>query len=99
MRTTAAPADTLFDEPEPARPAAAPARDLAPASARLVTTSSPDMNDPERRPLLLLVVDCPYCDHQHIHPAGRTGEPRFGKRRLRCVGTQGGDYHFPVVDQ
>ncbi|MFI0772344.1 hypothetical protein ACH4TQ_46875 [Streptomyces sp. NPDC021218] len=79
--------------PEP-RPAG-----LRPAAARLVPTSSPDMADPARRPLLLLVVDCPFCNHQHIHPGGHVGAPRPCPRRSRCVGHPGGTYYFPAVQQ
>lgn len=76
-----------------------PALGTVAATARLVTTTSPDMADPERRPLLLLVVDCPFCDHQHIHPGGHIGAPRPCPRRSRCVGHPGGTYYFPAVQQ
>ncbi|MGW3627309.1 hypothetical protein, partial [Streptomyces sp. NPDC000880] len=87
-------APPLFGE---APAAAAPTRGLAPAHARIVTTGTPDMADREQRHLLLLVVDCPYCDCQHIHPAGHAGTPRLCIRRSRCVGTPGGAYFFPEV--
>ncbi|MCP9209310.1 hypothetical protein [Streptomyces cucumeris] len=70
---------------------------LRPAASRLVPTSSQDMADPQRRPLLHLVVDCPFCDHQHIHPGGHVGASRPCPRRSRCVGQPGGIYYFPAV--
>ncbi|MFD8882357.1 hypothetical protein ACFV0H_07515 [Streptomyces erythrochromogenes] len=90
-------APTLFEE-TPA-PGPADVSGLAPAAARLVVTNSPAMADPEQRAQLLLVVDCPYCDHTHIHPAGHVGQPRLCLRRSRCVGTPGGSYYFPEVSQ
>ncbi|MDJ0461584.1 hypothetical protein [Streptomyces sp. H27-C3] len=90
--TATGPTATLFGEaPAPT----APQPGLVPATARLVTTHSTDMADPELRDLLLLVVLCPYCDQQHVHPAGHTGAFTFGVRRSRCVGRQGGSYYFP----
>ncbi|GAA3727567.1 hypothetical protein [Streptomyces tremellae] len=97
MRTPAAPAATLFDEPAPTRRAVAPRRGLAPAAARLVAASSPDLADPHRRRRLFLVVACPYCDHQHVHAAGHIGQPRLCIRQSRCVGQPGGAYFFPAV--
>lgn len=97
MKTTAPSAVTLFDEPKPGPRATAPTRPEVPAAARLVTTRSLDQNDRQQRVLLLLVVHCPYCDHQHIHPGGHVGAPQLGARRARCVGKQGGAYFFPVV--
>lgn len=85
---------TLFEEDTPLAPAQP---GLAPAAARLITTRSPDMHDPEQRPLLLLVVDCPFCDHKHIHPAGHPDKPHLCLLRSRCVGTPGGTYFFPKV--
>ncbi|MEU9789078.1 hypothetical protein AB0E27_00390 [Streptomyces sparsogenes] len=82
-------------DPAPEQPPAG----LCPASARLVRTSSPDLADPARRPLLLLVVDCPFCDRQHIHPGGHVDAPRPCPRRSRCVGRPGGTYYFPAVQQ
>lgn len=104
MTTTAA---TLFDEEPPTAPAPAPksARPeptygLRPAPARLIAARDADIHDREGRPLLYLVVTCcPYCDHQHIHPAGHVGEPRFCLRNARCIGQPGGTYYFPAVDQ
>jgi len=106
--TTAAPL-SLFDD-DTDTPASAPppaARDrpeprygLRPAPARLIAAHDPDIHDPEGRPLLYLVVThCPYCEHQHIHPAGHTGEPRLCPRNARCIGQPGGTYYFPAVHQ
>lgn len=106
MTTTAAP--TLFDDEPPATPAPKPrtperpeaVNGLRPAPARLIAAHDPDIHDPEGRPLLYLVVTCcPYCEYQHIHPAGHTGEPRLCPRNARCIGFQGGAYYFPAVHQ
>ncbi|GAA2108855.1 hypothetical protein [Streptomyces synnematoformans] len=73
---------------------------LSPAAARLVTTNFPDPEDPERRRRpLLLIVDCPFYSHQHIHPGGYEGTPWVCIRRSRCVGQPGGSYYFPAVRQ
>ncbi|MET8172819.1 hypothetical protein [Streptomyces clavifer] len=96
MKTTAPPPDTLFGH---RAEAVARPRGLAPAAAQLIATRSPDTTDPEQRLLLLLVVDCPYCDRRHIHPGGHLGAPRLCIRNSRCVGTQGGTYYFPAVQQ
>jgi hypothetical protein len=104
--TTAAPL-TLFDDETPTVQAAktkAPERPagvygLRPAEAHLVTTRTGDPHHPELRPRLYLVVHCPYCDHQHIHPAGHTGEPRLCLRNSRCIGQTNGAYYFPAVHQ
>ncbi|MER5892308.1 hypothetical protein [Streptomyces sp. NPDC001876] len=96
MKTTAPPADALFGA---RAEAVEQPRGLAPAVARLVTTRTPDTTDPEQRRLLLLVVHCPYCDCQHIHSGGHLGAPRLCPRNSRCVGTQGGTYYFPAVQQ
>ncbi|MGW3144878.1 hypothetical protein ACWDG1_09385 [Streptomyces sp. NPDC001177] len=103
--TTAAP--TLFDDeptPAPPKPAARdrpePVYGLRPATARLVAAHDGDPHHPEGKPKLYLVVTCcPYCEHQHIHPAGHVGEPRFCLRNARCIGQPGGAYYFPAVDQ
>lgn len=99
---TTAPLALFGDDTEPT-PASAPpasARGLRPAPARLITTRYPDINDPEHRHQLYLVVTCcPYCNSQHIHPAGHTGEPRMCPRNARCIGVPGGSYYFPAVDQ
>ncbi len=106
MTTTATP--TLFDdEPATEDTPAASARDrpegvygLRPAEARLIAAHDPDIHDPEGRPLLYLVVTCcPYCEHQHIHPAGHVGEPRLCIRNSRCIGQTNGAYYFPAVHQ
>lgn len=104
MNTT--PAPTLFDDeptaeatPTPKTPHRPQAvNGLRPAPARLITAHDPDIHDPEGRPLLYLVVTCcPYCEHQHIHPAGHTGEPRLCPRNSRCIGQTNGAYYFPAV--
>ncbi|KUL26608.1 hypothetical protein [Streptomyces regalis] len=71
--------------------------DLRHATARIVATSAPDLADPQRRKKVLLVVDCPFCDHQHIHPGGWVGDVRLGDRRARCVGQPGGRYLIKAV--
>lgn len=71
---------------------------MRPAAARLVVTNSPDRHDREQRPLVLLIVDCPYCEAQHIHPAGHPDAPRVCPRRARCVGRPPGTYYFPGVE-
>jgi hypothetical protein len=70
---------------------------MQPARARLVASASPDLRDPRRRPLAFLVVQCPFCDHQHIHPGGHVGAPRLCPRTSRCIGRPGGSYYFPAV--
>lgn len=104
---TTTPAPTLFDdEPNPAPPVPAsrdrpePVYGLRPAPARLIAAHDADIHDAEGRPLLYLVVTCcPYCEHQHIHPAGHIGEPRLCPRNSRCIGQTNGAYYFPAVDQ
>lgn len=76
-------------QPLPAAPG------MAAAAARLVAYR--DAHDGEQR--ALLVVDCPFCDHQHIHPAGLATEPRFCPRQSRCIGRPVGTYYFPAVAQ
>jgi hypothetical protein len=90
--------DTTPTAPRPERPE--PTYGLRPAPARLIAAHTPDTHDHEGRPLLYLVITCcPYCEHQHIHPAGHVGEPRLCPRNARCIGTQGGTYYFPAVHQ
>jgi hypothetical protein len=106
MTTTATA--TLFDD-EPTAEAATPAQvtdrpepvyGLRPAPARLIAAHDADIHDAEGRPLLYLVVTCcPYCEHQHIHPAGHVGQPRLCPRNSRCVGQTNGAYYFPAVHQ
>lgn len=102
--TTSAPQTTsLFDdEPKPQpkkteRPE--PVYGLRPAEARLTAAHDPDPNDADQRPLLYLVVTCPYCDRHHIHPGGHAGAPRLCLRNARCIGQPGGTYYFPAVHQ
>ncbi|WP_329336161.1 hypothetical protein OG252_13285 [Streptomyces sp. NBC_01352] len=106
MTTTATP--TLFDDEPPTTPARQPPTPerpqgvygLRPAEARLIAAHDPDIHDPNRRPCLYLVVThCPYCEHQHIHPAGHLGEPRLCPRNSRCIGQTNGAYYFPAVHQ
>jgi hypothetical protein len=85
------PAAPQADVPRPAPPLG-----MLPATARLVVTTSPDRLDREQRPLVLLVVACPHCDHQHVHPAGHPDAPRMCPRRSRCVGRPAGAYYSAV---
>lgn len=71
--------------------------ELRHATARIAVTFSPDIADPQRRPKVLLVVDCPFCGYQHIHPGGWLGDVRLGERRARCVGQPGGRYLVKAV--
>ncbi len=68
---------------------------MAAAAARLVPYRDTQHEDAE--PHALLVVDCPFCDHQHIHPAGLATTPRVCPRTSRCVGRPTGTYYFPEV--
>ncbi|CBG71903.1 hypothetical protein SCAB_48521 [Streptomyces scabiei 87.22] len=70
---------------------------MAAATARLVAYRDTQYEDGEQR--ALLVVDCPFCDHQHIHPAGLASAPRVCPRTSRCVGRSTGVYYFPAVTQ
>ncbi|MFJ5150862.1 hypothetical protein ACIQCF_04640 [Streptomyces sp. NPDC088353] len=70
---------------------------MAAAAARLVAYRDTQEETGEQR--ALLVVDCPFCDHQHIHPAGRLDAPRVCPRHSRCVGRPTGTYYFPAVDK
>ncbi|WP_371528401.1 hypothetical protein OG302_22425 [Streptomyces sp. NBC_01283] len=67
------------------------------AAARLVAYRDTQADDGEQR--ALLVVDCPFCDHQHIHPAGLADKPRLCPRHSRCVAQPTGTYYFPAVQQ
>lgn len=94
---------SLFDtDDEPTEEQPAPGVDpdeLRHATARLVVTSAPDQADPQHRAKVLLVVDCPFCDHQHIHPGGHAGSVRLGDRRARCIGQPGGRYLIKAVTE
>ena len=70
---------------------------MAAAAARLVAYRDTQHEDGE--PRALLVVDCPFCDHQHIHPAGLASAPRVCPRTSRCIGRPVGTYYFPAVTQ
>lgn len=72
--------------------------ELRHATARIVITTAPDPADPQRRMKALLVVDCPFCQHQHIHPGGWAGDVRLGERRARCIGQPGGRYLLKAVN-
>ncbi len=71
--------------------------ELRHATARLVATSARDLADPQHRTRVLLVVGCPFCEHQHIHPGGWVGDVRLGERRARCIGQPGGRYLIKAV--
>lgn len=75
----------------------APILGMRPAAAHLVNSTVPDMHDPEGRPLAFLVVQCPFCEHQHVHPGGHVGAPRLCPRRSRCIARPAGAYYFPAV--
>lgn len=68
---------------------------MAAAAARLIPYRDTQFED--GGPRALLVVDCSFCDHQHVHPAGLASAPRVCLRRSRCVGRPTGVYYFPVV--
>ncbi|MFD3352767.1 hypothetical protein [Streptomyces fradiae] len=68
---------------------------MAAAAARLVVCRNSRNENGE--PLALLVTDCPFCDHQHIHAAGTATAPRVCPRRSRCVSRPTGIYYFPAV--
>jgi hypothetical protein len=68
---------------------------MAAAAARLVAYRDTQFKDGEHR--VLLVVDCPFCDSQHVHSAGLASAPRVCPRRSRCVGRPTGTYYFPEV--
>lgn len=68
---------------------------MAAAAARLVAYRDTHTDDDELQ--AHLVVACPFCDHQHIHPAGLAAAPRTCPRRSRCVGRPTGVYYFPAV--
>jgi hypothetical protein len=88
------------DEPTEEQPALGVDPDeLRHTTARTVVTSAVDLTDPQRRRRVLLVVDCPFCGHQHIHPGGWAGDVRLGERRARCVGQPGGRYLIKAVDE
>lgn len=87
--------DTEDDKAPIQRP---PARlGMAAAAARVVAYRDTQFEDGE--PRALLVVDCPFCDHQHIHAAGLAAAPRTCPRRSRCVGRPTGTYYFPAVQR
>lgn len=72
--------------------------EAAPAAARAVLTSGPDMTDPYRRPVVLLVVDCPHCGRLHIHSGGHAEAVRYGERRARCAGRDTGDLRYDLQE-
>ena len=87
--------DTEQDETE-IQPAS-PSLGMAAAAARLVPYRDTQHEDGE--PRALLVVGCPFCDHQHVHPAGLASAPRVCPRTSRCIGRPTGTYFFPAVTQ
>ncbi|MFD9111598.1 hypothetical protein [Streptomyces bottropensis] len=87
--------DTAKDESEAQPPPSF--LGMAAAAARLVAYSDTQHEDDE--PRALLVVNCPFCDHQHIHAAGLASAPRVCPRRSRCIGRPTGVYYFPAVTQ
>lgn len=106
MKSTTAGTLSLFttgeEHTESRTPTAGPKPERTPlgilaATARLVLTTSPDRLDRKQRPLVLLVVNCPFCGHRHVHPAGHADRPRLCPRRSRCVGRPAGAYYFPEV--
>lgn len=70
---------------------------MAAAAARLVAYRDTQFEDDE--PRALLVVNCPFCDSQHVHSAGLASAPRVCPRRSRCVGRPTGTYYFPAVQR
>ncbi|MGW1617759.1 hypothetical protein [Streptomyces sp. NPDC002172] len=68
---------------------------MAAAAAHLVPYPDTQFEDGETR--AVLVVDCPFCDHQHIHSAGLAKAPRVCPRQSRCIGRPTGTYYFPAV--
>ncbi|CAM5536577.1 hypothetical protein [Streptomyces canus] len=70
---------------------------MAAAAAHLVAYRDTQFEDGEQR--VSLVVACPFCDHQHIHPAGLVSAPRVCPRTSRCVGRPTGTYYFPAVQR
>ncbi|MFD6474414.1 hypothetical protein ACFWEH_13050 [Streptomyces anulatus] len=66
---------------------------MAAAAARLVAYRDAHTGELQAH----LVAACPFCDHQHIHPAGPASAPRTCPRRSRCVGRPAGVYYFPEV--
>ncbi|MGW3416490.1 hypothetical protein [Streptomyces phaeochromogenes] len=70
---------------------------MAAAAARIVPYRDTQFEDGKAR--ALLVVDCPFCDHQHVHSAGLAEAPRVCLRRSRCIGRPTGTYYFPAVQR
>ncbi|MFJ2949143.1 hypothetical protein ACIO8H_16165 [Streptomyces sp. NPDC087226] len=70
---------------------------MAAAAARLVAYRDTQFED--GAPRALLVVDCPFCDHQHIHAAGLASAPRVCPRTSHCVRRPTGVYYFPAVQR
>ncbi|MDQ0992195.1 hypothetical protein [Streptomyces sp. V3I7] len=96
--TTALPMFGEDTEQDEAQIQAPPVRlGMAAAAAHLVPYRDTQHEDGE--PRALLVVDCPFCDHQHIHSAGLTTAPPVCPRTSRCVGRPTGTYYFPAVQR
>ncbi|USQ82657.1 hypothetical protein NFX46_02045 [Streptomyces phaeoluteigriseus] len=68
---------------------------VAAAAARVVAYRDTQFEDSEER--ALLVVDCPFCNHQHVHSAGLAAAPRVCPRSSRCIARPTGTYYFPEV--
>lgn len=85
--------DTEQDE----APIQSPPSTLGMAAAAASLVAYRDTQHEDGKPRALLVVDCPFCDHQHIHAAGLAAAPRVCPRTSRCVGRSAGVYYFPEV--
>lgn len=59
--------------------------EIRPAAYMAVTTSRPAPAGGNDR-VVLLRVDCPYCEHIHVHSGGTVQHPMRGTRKARCVG-------------
>jgi hypothetical protein len=70
---------------------------MAAAAAHLVAYRDTQYEDGE--PRALLVVACPFCDHQHVHAAGLASAPRVCPRISRCISRPIGVYYFPAVQR
>ncbi|MFI5859179.1 hypothetical protein [Streptomyces parvulus] len=87
--------DTETDEAPIQRPTVT--LGMAAAAARIVAYRDTQFEDGQ--PRALLVVDCPFCDHQHVHAAGLATAPRVCPRTSRCVSRPTGVYYFPAVQR
>ncbi|MET7779597.1 hypothetical protein ABZU94_29875 [Streptomyces mirabilis] len=85
--------DTEQDEAPNQSPSSA--LGMVAAAARLVPYRDTQFEDDQR--CVLLVVDCPFCDHQHVHAAGLAAASRVCPRQSRCIARPTGTYYFPAV--